>query len=99
MPRWWSLSIAAGLVILSLGRPRILRPFNRIWLAVGALLHKVVSPVVMGLIFFLVVTPIGWFMRLACKDVLALQRRPDLKSYWIKRQLSQPSADSMKNQF
>ncbi len=53
-------------------RPQILHPLNRAWLALGRLLHRVVSPLVMGAIFFLCVTPTAWIMRLRGKDVLSL---------------------------
>ena len=96
-PRWWALGLAAAFVLVAVARPGILHPLNRAWLALGRLLHLVVSPIVMGAIFFLCVTPIGWFMRLRGKDVLSLARRSDLSSYWITR--DQAQAQSMKNQF
>ena len=72
---------------------------NRAWLALGLLLHKVVSPLVMGVIFFLCVTPTAWIMRLRGKDVLSLSRRSDLSSYWIVRERQPPDPDTMKRQF
>jgi hypothetical protein len=80
-----------------LARPGILHPLNRAWLAFGRLLHLVVSPLVLGAIFFLCVTPIGWIMRLRGKDVLSLARCSDLSSYWTTR--DQAQAQSMKDQF
>ena len=97
-PRWWALAISAALVVVALVWPGILHPLNRTWLALGRLLHRVVSPVVMGVVFFLCVTPTGWIMRLRGKDHLSLKRRSDLKSYWIKRS-TQATPESMKNQF
>src|SRR5262245_42144259 len=98
-PRWWALAIAAAFALVALIRPQTLRPLNRMWLALGRLLHRIVSPLVMGLIFFTVVTPTGWIMRVRGKDVLSLRRRPDLNSYWIRRGPAQPEAETMKNQF
>ena len=98
-PRLWALAIAAAFALLALIRPQILRPLNRVWLALGRLLHKIVSPLVMGIIFFTVVTPTGWMMRLRGKDVLSLKRRSDLDSYWIKRGPPQSEAETMKHQF
>jgi hypothetical protein len=98
-PRWWALIVAALFAVLALLRPQILHPLNRLWLALGALLHRVVSPLVMGVVFFLGVTPTAWIVRLAGRDVLALRRRPDLKTYWIKREPERPHPESMKNQF
>ena len=96
-PRWWALGLAATFALFAVVRPGILRPLNRAWLALGRLLHLVVSPLVMGAIFFLCVTPIGWIMRRRGKDVLSLARRSDLSSYWITRDRAE--AQSMKNQF
>ena len=98
-PRWWAAGIAAAFTLAALARPGILHPLNRAWLALGRLLHLVVSPLVMGAIFFLCVTPIGWIMRLRGKDVLSLARRSDLSSYWIAREPPKPQSQSMKNQF
>ena len=98
-PRWWAGCAAAAFALVALARPQILRPLNRGWLAVGRLLHRVVSPLVMSVIFFLCVTPIAWFMRLRGKDVLSLARRPDLASYWIAREAPAADAKTMKRQF
>ena len=98
-PRWWSLGIAAAFAIVAFVRPQILHPMNRVWLAFGRLLHRVVSPLIMGAIFFLCVTPTGWIMRLLGKDVLSLKRQPERSSYWIVREPPAPAAESMKNQF
>jgi hypothetical protein len=98
-PRWWALGVAAAFAAIALTRPQTLRPLNRAWLALGRLLHRIVSPVVMGVIFFVAVTPTGWIMRLRGKDVLSLKRRPDLSSYWIAREPSSSETQSMKNQF
>ena len=96
-PRWWALGVAATFALAAVVRPQILHPLNRAWLALGRLLHLVVSPLVMGAIFFLCVTPIGWVMRRRGKDVLSLARRSDLSSYWITRDRAE--VQSMKNQF
>jgi hypothetical protein len=98
-PRWWALGLAAVFALLALIRPDFLHPLNRAWLALGRLLHRVVSPLVMGAVFFLCVTPIAWIMRLRGSDVLSLKRRPDLSSYWITREPSPPAAETMKRQF
>jgi hypothetical protein len=98
-PRWWALGIAIAFLLAAFLRPQILDPLNRAWLALGLLLHKVVSPLVMGAIFFLCVTPTAWIMRLRGKDVLSLSRRSDLSSYWIVRERQPPDPDTMKRQF
>jgi hypothetical protein len=96
-PRWWAFGGAAAFALAALVRPTLLRPLNRAWLLLARLLHRVTSPLVMGAIFFLCVTPIGWIMRLLRKDVLSLARRGDLASYWIECAPTPP--ESMKNQF
>ncbi len=93
--RIWSLIVS--LIFLSLGilNSNILSPLNKLWFKFGIFLGKIISPVVMGIIFFLVVTPIGLIMRLLGKDVLNL-RYNDYKSYWIEK--TGPKS-KMKNQF
>jgi hypothetical protein len=98
-PRWWALATAVLFAALALIRPQILHPFNQRWLAFGRLLHRIVSPLIMGVVFFLVVTPTGWLMRLRGKDLLSLENRPDLSTYWIKREPAGPASESMRNQF
>jgi predicted membrane metal-binding protein len=99
LPRWWAFAVAAAFAVVALVRPQLLQPINRLWLAFGRLLHKIVSPLVMGVVFFAAVTPTAWIMRLRGKDLLSLRRRPDLKSYWIRRQPARPDSETMKNQF
>ena len=93
--RIWSLIVS--LIFLSLGiiNSNILLPLNKLWFKFGIFLGKIISPVNMGIIFFLVVTPIGLIMRLIGKDVLNL-RYNDYKSYWIEK--TGPKS-KMKNQF
>ena len=98
-PRWWSLAVATAFAVLAYAAPHLLRPLNRAWLALGRVLHRVVSPLVMGAIFFLCVTPIAWIMRLIGKDVLSLARRPEISSYWIAREPAGAPSETMKNQF
>jgi len=98
-PRWWAAGVAGVFALAAVIRPQILHPLNRAWMALGRLLHFVVSPLVMSAIFFLCITPIGWIMRLRGKDVLSLSRRADLSTYWIMRERTGPHAQSMNNQF
>ena len=93
--RIWSLIISLIFLILGLFNSTILSPLNKIWFKFGLFLGKIVSPLIMGIIFFLVVTPIGFIMRLLGKDVLNLKYSKN-KSYWIEK--NGPKS-KMKNQF
>ena len=93
--RLWSLIISLIFLTLGLLKSKILAPLNKIWFKFGILLGKIVSPLIMGIIFFLVVTPIGFIMRLLGKDVLNLKYNKN-KSYWIEK--NGPKS-KMKNQF
>lgn len=98
-PRWWAFGVAAAFAVLALMWPQSLHLLNRAWLMLGRLLHRAMSPLVMGAVFFLCVTPTAWIMRLRGKDVLSLARRPDLSSYWIAREPAPPDTETMKRQF
>ena len=93
--RIWSLIISIIFLILGLLNSKILAPLNKIWFNFGIFLGRIVSPLIMGIIFFLVVSPIGFIMRLLGKDVLNLKYNKS-KSYWIKK--NGPKS-RMKNQF
>ena len=93
--RIWSAIISLIFLILGLLNSKILAPLNKLWFKFGILLGKVIAPLIMGIIFFLVVTPIGLIMRLLRKDVLKLKYNNN-KSYWIEK--SGPKS-KMKNQF
>ena len=97
--RGWSLAIGALFAALSLLRPRTLAPLNRLWTRFGLLLHHIVNPVVMGVMFFLVVTPIGLMMRALGKRPLNIDLVPDAESYWIERNPPGPAPETMKQQF
>ncbi len=93
--RLWSLIISFTFLVLGLLNSKILYPLNKLWFNFGIFLGKLISPLIMGLIFFLVVTPIGLIMRLLGKDVLNLKYNKN-RSYWIKK--NGPKS-KMKNQF
>ncbi|HEY7666149.1 MAG TPA: SxtJ family membrane protein [Xanthobacteraceae bacterium] len=97
--RWWALALAVAFAALALLWTAPLSPLNKAWLKLGALLYRIVSPIVMAMLFYLTVTPIALLMRLLGKDPLRLRRDPDAASYWIERTPPGPSAESMKNQF
>tara|TARA_B110000008_G_scaffold135411_1_gene137471 strand:+ start:1373 stop:1759 length:387 start_codon:yes stop_codon:yes gene_type:complete len=91
----WSFVLSIIFLILGLLNSSILSPLNKVWFKFGIFLGKIISPLVMGIIFFLVVTPIGIFMRLLGKDLLNLKLKKN-DSYWIEK--TEPKS-KMKNQF
>ncbi len=93
--RLWAFILSLVFLVLGVLNSRFLAPLNKLWFKFGIILGKVVSPFVMGVIFFLVVTPIGLIMRLLGKDLLNLKYNGN-KSYWIEK--SGPKS-KMKNQF
>ena len=96
-PRWWAAAVASLFGGLALVWPRALGPANRIWLRIGLLMHRIVNPIVMGAIFYLVVTPFGLAMRLLGKGPAAMRRAdPNATSYWIDRS---GGSSPMNNQF
>ena len=94
--RLWSLVISLIFLVLGLINSQILTPLNKLWFKFGILLGKIVSPIIMGIIFFLVVTPIGLLMRLFGKDVLNLKLNKKESTYWIEKV---GPKSKMKNQF
>src|SRR4051794_3050163 len=99
--RLWPWTGGVGVLFLAaaLLRPTILNPLNRVWLKFGLLLHGVVNPIVMGLVFYGTVLPTGLVMRALGKDLLRLKRQPEAASYWIVRQPPGPAPETMKDQF
>ena len=93
--KYWSLIISIIFLILGILNSKVLTPLNKIWFRFGILLGKIISPLVMAIIFFFVVTPIGLLMRFIGKDVLNLKFNND-KSYWIEKK---GPKSKMKNQF
>ena len=93
--RIWSILLSLVFLVLGLLNSKILTPLNKLWFKFGLLLGKIISPLIMGIIFFLVVTPIGLFMRMLGKDLLNLKKNSH-KSYWIEK--TDPKG-KMKNQF
>ena len=95
---WW---IAAALLFALAGwlRPSLVGPLNWLWLKLGLILYTVISPVVLALVFFLCITPIGFIMRLSGKDPLRLRFDAAAESYWIRREPPGPPAKSFKHQY
>ena len=94
-----SLAIGAVFLLLALLSPKLLHPLNRLWMRFGLLLHHIVSPIALGLVFFLTVVPIGLWMRLVGKDPLKLSFDKSARTYWISRTPPGPDPHSMDKQF
>jgi len=90
--------VGVGLFPISIFMPKILAPFNRAWFWLGKILGKIVSPVVLGLVFFLLLTPIALIGKVIGRDELKLKKRKT-DSYWVDRKPSEPLSDSFNNQF
>ena len=97
--RLWAVAASGAMLLVATFAPAALRPFNRLWTRFGLLLHRVVGPVALAILFFCVVTPTGLLMRLFGKDPLRLRRDPDAASYWVMRTPPGPDADSLRHQF
>ena len=96
--RLWALVIALGFAAAAVVRPNVFAQANALWFRLGLLLGRIITPVVMSLVFFVGVVPTAFVMRLVGKDPLRLKRAPNASTYWIPRQPSdRPS--SMRNQF
>jgi len=98
-PRWWALPIAAAFALVASLWPKQLAPLNRLWLRFGLLLSAIVSPVILGLLFYTTIFPIGLIMRLSGKDPLRLKQDRAGGSYWIVRDPGGVLQQSMKHQF
>ena len=94
-PHYWSIIISVIFLILGLFNSIYLTPFNKLWFKFGILLGQIISPIVMGIVFFIVVTPIALFMKILNKDVLNLNKN-NKKTYWIEYK---NKSSKMKNQF
>ena len=93
--RVWSLIISLIFLVLGLLNSKLLNPLNLAWVKFGKILGKVVAPIVMGVIYFIIITPIGLFLRLIGKDILQTKFSKN-NSYWIKRE---KNIGPMKRQF
>ena len=94
--RIWSIIVSIIFLILGLLNSKILTPFNKLWMKLGVLLGTIVSPIVMGVVYFGIITPIGLIMKLFGKDVLNLKLDKNKKTYWT---LKKKIPSKMKDQF
>jgi hypothetical protein len=95
----WLLPLAAVTALVTLTRDAWLTPINRAWMKLGELMGRVVSPVVLGVIFFAIFTPVGFVMRLCGRDSMYRKFDAAAPSYWVKRDPPGPADDSYRNMF
>ena len=93
--RIWALAISLIFLSLALLNSKLLTPLNKLWMKFGLIIGSIISPIVMSIIYFGVVTPTGFILRLFKKDVLNLKFNKD-KTYWVKKDNSN---NNMNNQF
>lgn len=98
-PHYAILGFAAAFLILAFLRPALLGPLNRVWFKLGNLLHRIVNPLVLGLLFVCVMTPIALILRFLGKKLIPLEFDPDCQSYWINREPPGPLGQTMDKQF
>ena len=94
----WELALAALFLAAAWLNPPLLNPFNRLWMKLGLVLHRIVNPIVMGLLFYGTIWPTGLIMRMRGRDLLRLKQAPGADSYWIARTPG-PAPESMRDQF
>ncbi len=97
--RVWALVTAAAIALVTFALPSLLTLPNRWWMAFGALLHRFMSPLVLGVMFFAVITPFALVMRWAGRDALRRRADANAKSYWIAREPPGPVPESLDRQF
>ncbi len=97
--RQWALIVAGAWALPALVFPAVLAPLNRLWAQFGQLMHKVINPILMGLIFFLTVLPTAVILKLLGKDPMRRKFDSSASSYWIERDQDSMTKDSFDNQF
>jgi Saxitoxin biosynthesis operon protein SxtJ len=97
--RLWAVFLSAAFLITAVAHPRTLAPLNRLWTRLGAFLGKLTNPIVAGFVFYLIFMPAGVILRLLRKDLLRLRYDKRATSYWISRERTTISGESLRNQF
>jgi hypothetical protein len=97
--RWWSLAAAVLFCLAGLAAPKLLAPVNRLWFRFGLVLHRIVSPLMMAVIFYGVITPVGLVFRLTGKDPLRLRRDRASATYWIPREPRGPAPEGFPHMY
>ena len=97
--RPWAVAVSGAFLLLTLIRPRLLHPLNRLWTRLAVLISKVTNPIMTGLMFYVLFTPVAIVLRLMGKDVLRLKADPAANTFWIPRDPPGPAPETMRNQF
>ena len=97
--RWWGVVIGVCFLVCGFFAPRVLKPLNFVWFKIGIVLHHIINPIIMAVMFFGAIMPMALFLRLLGKDLLRLRREPENSSYWIPREPPAPTPGSMSKQF
>lgn len=98
-PRLWAITVATVFALFAWLAPRALAPLNLLWFKFGESMHRIVSPIALGVIFFGVITPYAVVMRLFGRDELLLRKRSARTSYWVRREPPGPPPDSFDKQY
>lgn len=98
-PHWWLLAIGAMFLLLALARPVVLAPLNYVWTRFGLLLGRIINPIVLGLMYFIIISPIAIGMKLVGRDPLKRKYEPEKDTYWQDKDPSGPTPETMRNQF
>ena len=98
-PHLWAFALALLFAGAAFFMPRVLAPLNRVWLWFGLVLHGIVNPVIMALLYYAAVVPMGLVLKLMGKDLLRLRRDRSVASHWVRRDPPGPTAASMTKQF
>jgi len=98
-PRYWALVLVLAFAAAAYLAPSLLKPLNFLWFKLGMLLHRIVNPIVLGIMFLVFITPIALVFRLLGKKLIPLTFEREKASYWIERNPPGPAPDSLRNQF
>ncbi len=98
-PKWGLIALSTAILTAAILRPHWLMPLNRAWFKLGLALGRIVNPIVMGILFFGAVVPLGWYLRRKGEDLLRLKLNSRAGTYWIEREPRTLAPDSMKRQF
>ncbi|MBI3557232.1 MAG: hypothetical protein HY074_13295 [Deltaproteobacteria bacterium] len=98
-PRWWAFVLAGAFLVASVAIPGALQTLNRGWTRFSLLLQKITNPVVMGILFYALITPMALVMKILGKDPLSLGLNSKIESYWIERKSAEPLSETMRRQF